>query len=225
MMDMANPQYSPAPEALLNDLLVKTAWANVVLHVLGLGAAVVWMRPGTAAFPVAERMAYLSSTPAGWRAGWALWALCALALLAFFGALAAQRKAASTPAAFALACSGAAIDLTCDTLFVTVLPRAAAGPPETFLLLERGLHSASLAVANGLYSVAVLVASRGLRLVEPAEKRQRVLALLTFVAGSALAAAGLLGEARLVEIATGPTIAFFMAWTLVVAAGARQRPA
>ena len=170
-------------------------------------------------------MAYLASIPGGWRMGWALWALCALALLAFFGLLAARRPGAATQFAFAIACAGAAVDLTCDTLFVTVLPRAATGPAETFLLVERGINAASLAVANGLYSVAVLLASRSLRLGETAEKRQRVLGLLTFVFGSALAGAGLAGDPRLVELATGPTIALFMAWTVVVAAGARRIPA
>ena len=221
MMDMTVRQYSPAPEALLSDRLTVAAWANVVLHVLGLGAAVLWMRPGTAIFPVAERMAYLGAQPPGWRAGWALWALCAFALLAFLALLSARRPGAATQAALALACAGAAVDLTCDTLFVPVLPRAALGPAEAFVLFERGVNAASLAVANGLYSVAVLVASRGLGLPPPAESRQRVLGLLTFVAGGGLAAAGLLGEPRLVELATGPTIALFMAWTCIVAAGAR----
>lgn len=225
MMAMTVRQYSPAPEALLTDRLTVAAWANVVLHVLGLSAAVVWMRPGTATFPLAERMAYLATAPGGWRAGWALWALCALALLAFLGFLAARRPGAATQAAFAIACAGAAVDLTCDTLFATVLPRAAVGAPETFVLLERGLSAASLTVANGLYSVAVLVAGRRLGLAEAAEKRQRVLALGTFIAGAFLAAAGLTGDPRHVELATGPTLALFMGWTLVVAAGARPQPA
>ena len=222
MMDMTVRQYSPAPEALLTDRLRTAAWANVVLHVLGLVAAVLWMRPGTAVHPLAERMSYLATAPGGWRLGWSLWALCACALLAFLGLLAAARPGPATQAAFSIACAAAAVDLTCDTLFATVLPRAAAaGFGETFLLLERGLNAASLTVANGLYSVAVLVASRGVGLAGVAESRQRLLALATFLAGLVLAATGLTGDPHHVELATGPTLGLFMAWTLVVAWGAR----
>jgi hypothetical protein len=221
MMDMTGRQYSPAPEALLLDRLRAAAWTNVVLHVLGLVAAVVWMRPGTAAHPLASRMAYLATTPGGWRLGWCVWALCALTLLAFLGVLAASRPGPSTQAAFSIACAAAAVDLTCDTLFAVVLPRAAsAGSAETFLLLERGINAASLTVANGLYSVAVLVASRGVDVTGVAEARQRTLAVATFVAGLVLAAGGLTGDPRHVELATGPTLGLFMAWTLVVARAA-----
>jgi hypothetical protein len=198
------------------------AWANVLTHVLGLSLAVVWMRPGTAAFPVSERMAYLAADPLGWRLGWAAWGLCALAMVAFLGALLARQPAPILYASLGIACAAAAVDLTCDVLFVTVLPRAAAGPAPSFVLLERGINTASLSVANGLYSVAVLVASFGVRLAGGAQRHQQVLALGTFLAGLALAAAGFTGNPRYVELATGPTVGLFMAWTLVVARGLRS---
>lgn len=209
----------------MTERLRLAAWANVAVHVLGLAAAVVWMRPGTAACPLPERMAYLVRTPAGWRVGWAVWALCAVALLAFLGLLAAARPGPATRAAFSIACAAAAVDLTCDTLFATVLPRAAAGAPGVFLVLERGLDACSLGVANGLYSAAVLVASRGVGLHGPKEARQRMLARATFLAGLVLAAGGLMDEPRLVELATGPTLGLFMAWTVVVAQADLDGPA
>src|SRR5687767_6574757 len=103
--------------------LTLTAWLNVGLHLVALGLAVVGLRPGTPLVPAAERAAYLAGRPLAWSLGWAAWMLCALALVAFLAALAhvIPRASAILGLAVTLAAAGAAIDLVCDALYITVL--------------------------------------------------------------------------------------------------------
>jgi hypothetical protein len=201
-------------------LLTLTAWLSVGLHVAGLALAVVGMRPGTPVAPAADRVAYLAGDPLGWMLGWAAWMLCALALVAFLAVLAhvvAQASAVLGPAVM-LAAAGAAIDLTCDTLFITVLPGlAAGGPTPLFLAAERALGAGGVVVANGLYSVAILLATLGLRAAPEVPAIVRVLGYATFAAGMLMVAAGFTGDPRQLEIATGATILPFLAWTVGVA--------
>jgi len=204
--------------------LTLTAWLNVGLHLLGLALAVTGMRPGTPLVPAAERAAYLAGRPLGWSLGWAAWMLCALALVAFLAALAraVPEAGAILGPAVMLAAAGAAIDLLCDTLYITVLPDLAQdGPGRLFLAVERALGAGGVVVANGLYSVAILLATIALRVRPSVPGRVRALGYATFAAGMLMVAAGFTGEPRQLALATGPTIACFMAWTLGVAGSLR----
>ena len=197
-----------------------TAWTSVGLHVAGLVLAVVGMRPGTPLVPAADRAAYLADRPLAWSLGWAVWMLCALALVAFLAVLAhvVPEAPAVLGAAVTLCAAGAAIDLTCDTLFITVLPGlAAAGPTPLFLTAERALGAGGVVVANGLYSVATLLAAIGLRAAPTVPAAVRGLGYATFGAGMLMVAAGFTGDPGQLEIATGLTILPFLAWTLGVA--------
>jgi hypothetical protein len=197
-----------------------TAWASIGVHVVGLALAVVGMRPGTPLVPAGERAAYLAGRPLAWSLGWAAWMLCALALVAFLAVLAhvVPQASALLDVAVTLAATGAAIDLTCDTLFITVLPALAAeGATPLFLAVESGLGAGGVVVANGLYSVAILLASLGLRAAPAVPAVVRALGYATFAAGMLMVAAGFTGHARQLEIATGLTIVPFLAWTLGVA--------
>jgi hypothetical protein len=200
-------------------LLVLTAWASVAFHVAGLGLAVVGMRPGTPLVPAGERALYLAGRPLAWCLGWAAWMVCALALVAFLAVLAQVLPQASAMLATAvmLAAAGAAIDLTCDTLFIVLLPGlAAGGPTPLFLVVERALGAGGVVVANGLYSAAILLATIGLRAEPGVPALVRGLGYATFAAGMLMVAAGFTGDPRQLEVATGLTIVPFLAWTVGV---------
>jgi hypothetical protein len=211
---------TPTPDRDLGRLLRLTGWTSVGLHIAGLVLAVVGMRPGSPLVPAGDRAAYLAGRPLAWSLGWAAWMLCALALVAFLAVLARAVPQASAVlgAAVTLAAAGAAIDLTCDTLFITVLPGlAAAGPTPLFLAVERALGAGGVVVANGLYSVAILLAAIGLRAAPKVPAAVHGLGYATFAAGMLMVAAGFTGDPRQLEIATGLTILPFLAWTLGVA--------
>jgi hypothetical protein len=196
------------------------AWINVGLHVAGLALAAVTMKPGTPAASLLERIRYLAARPAGWTAGWLVWILCALALVAFMRLLARAHPSPFAVAAATFAVLGAVVDVTCDLAYILVLPARAAGDVSNFLVFERRLAAASLTGANGLYSLAVLVATLGL----PASAGlTRGLGVLTFLAGLVLAGAGLTGDPRHVMVGTALTIPLFLAWSLAASSSPRPR--
>lgn len=204
--------------------LTLAAGLSVGLHLGGLALAVAALRPGTPLVPLAERVAYLAERPLGWTLGWAAWMLCALALVAFLAVLAHVVPEASTVlrTAVMLASAGAAVDLVCDTLYITVLPGlAAAGPTPLFLTVERALGAGGVVVANGLYTIATLLAALGLRARPEMPPVVTWLGYATFAGGMLMVAAGFTGDPRHLELATGAAILPYMAWTLGVARALR----
>jgi len=197
------------------------AWTNVAVHLAGLAFAAVAIRPGTPAVPAAERAAYLAARPLGWTLGWATWMACALALIAFLAVIAAIRPSPAAQVAVALAAAGAAVDLICDAVYITVLPDlAAAGPTPLFLAAERALAVAGQVAANGLYSIAVLLVT-----LDVGRRDHRALALgtATFAAGMALAGAGFGGDPTALAISAGATILCFCGWTLAMSHALQAR--
>jgi hypothetical protein len=193
--------------------LVMLAWVNVALHALGLVLAAVGMRPGSPLVPLAERMEYLAGGPIGWSLGWGVWMLCSLLLFLYVAAL---RDHLAGGLAMALTAAGMSVDLLCDVAQIRALPLAAASDSKPlFLTLESLLFAGGATVANGLYSLAVLILTLALG------RRIGVLARLsglgTAVAGAAMAAAGLIPSPRLLELVTGPTIGLYSLWTVLVA--------
>jgi len=188
------------------------AWLNLLVHALGLAVAALGMRPGTGVFTVAERMSFLAAAPLGWTAGWGLWMLCALALGAYFVVLGGQLEPSLRRAVLGLVTVAIAVDLLCDAAQIAVLPPAARGEPSTFLLVERWAGIGGTLVANGLYTLSALLAT--LALSRPLD---RLLGAAVGVAGFTMALGGVLGSARLVEVATGPTIILYCGWALAVA--------
>jgi len=204
--------------------LTLAAGLSVGLHLGGLALAVAALRPGTPLVPLAERVAYLAERPLGWTLGWAAWMLCALALVAFLAVLAHVVPEAPTVlrTAVMLASAGAAVDLVCDTLYITVLPGlAAAGPTPLFLTVERALGAGGVVVANGLYTIATLLAALGLRARPEMPPVVTWLGYATFAGGMLMVAAGFTGDPRHLELATGAAILPYMAWTLGVARALR----
>jgi hypothetical protein len=193
------------------------AWANVVLHGAGLALAVAFVRPGTPAVPLLERLTYLSSRPPGWVAGWMVWMGCAVALAAFMVLLARERPSALLRGAALLALAGAALDIACDAAYLGALPGHARGDIAAFLSFERRLTALSQTGANGLYTVAILLATIGL---DRTPVLARVLGVVTVVGGFVLAVAGLTGSQLPVMAGTAIAIPAFLAWTLVVSSRA-----
>lgn len=204
--------------------LTLTTGLNVGLHLVGLAFAVAALRPGTPLVPAAERVAYLAQRPLGWSLGWAAWMLCALALVAFLAVLARAVPEGTTvigPAVM-LASAGAAVDLVCDTLYITVLPGLAAdGPTPLFLTVERALGAGGVVVANGLYTVATLIATLALRARPGMPAVVTWLGYATFAGGMLMVAAGFTGDPQHLQLATGATVAPYMAWTMGVARALR----
>jgi hypothetical protein len=142
--------------------LTGLAWLNVFLHLTGLGLAAIYMRPGTLLTPLAERHAYLASWPIGWMCSWAWWAVCAFVMIGFALAVAARIDTPLARFAAWIAVAGAAVDLTCDTLFAVYLPAHASDIVVSdfeFINAERAIGFVSLFIANGLYSLSTLFLS------------------------------------------------------------------
>jgi hypothetical protein len=188
------------------------AIANCVVHLAGLGCAL-FMRPGTSLVPLSDRMSFLAEQPVAWSMGWGVWMLCALALAGFYVLLAEnlpQEIARAT-----LLCVGAAIavDLCCDAAQMKILPLCARGDAARFLIVERAVGLGGTLVANGLYTLASVMAAWSLG--------RRGLAAALGISGAAMCAGGLLDQSRIIELSTGPTILLFCAFTLLVAYGRR----
>jgi hypothetical protein len=203
-------------------VLTPLAWLNVVFHVIALSFAALGMRPGTPLVGLSERLAYLASFPLGWSLGWGAWMLCALALIAFLAVLAHQlhERADLARLALMIAIAGGAFDLFCDTIYITLFPLLASWqpPPEAlFLTLERLTAAGSLVIANGLYSIAILLFTLTLRRRQGMGSFPIVVGYLVFGFGMLLAAAGFTGVPWHAEWATGPTIGLFCVWVIAVA--------
>lgn len=206
--------------------LLTAATLSIVLHLGGLVMAVASLRQGSPLAPLEQRLAYLGRHPLGWSLGWAAWMLCALALVWFLAAVRphAVEHAPAASAAVILAAAGAAVDLFCDVLQMLVLPQlAAAGPASVpvFLAFERAAGAGGLIVANGLYSLAILLMALSLR--------QRLpplafgLGVATFLAGMLMVVAGFTADSLQIQVGTGATFAAFLAWVATVTLGLLRR--
>jgi hypothetical protein len=198
------------------------AWFNVVLHIVGLVLAAVGMAPGSGLAMWGDRMDYLADGPVLWTLGWATWMVCAAALIAFLAAVTfhLQDRAGLPQFALMIAVVGAGFDLLCDSVYILVFPRVALGLDEQralFVVMDRITGIASLVIANGAYSVAILLLTMALR------AQPRLLPLTTATGfgvgmfGLVLAAAGVTGDARHAMLATPPTIGLFCIWVVLVA--------
>jgi hypothetical protein len=204
------------PSARSQGALQTLAWANVALHGAGLALAWFGMRPGSVAAPLAERMAFLASRPAGWIGGWGVWMTCTLLLVSFMAVLRSRLPAPNPTADLALVvtAAGMGVDLLCDVIQMQALPLAAAGPAPSFLLLERIAFTGGATVTNGLYTAGVVLMTAGLRSVSvPA----RLAGWATGVSGAVMVLSGLVLSPALLVASTGPTMGFYSLWTILVA--------
>jgi hypothetical protein len=208
-------------------MLKTLAWANVGAHLVALVLAVVGMRPGSPLVDLAERRAYLAHFPIGWTAGWISWMLCTILLIAFIAVVARELTDRwSATVGLMLIIAGGAVDLFCDVIQIGALPMLAARDPfgeESFLLGERVAFMGGLIVANGMYSVAILLLTFAL------DGRAEMSRLVTptgwgvFIFGMLMVWAGFVNSPRLAELSTGPTIVLFCVWALLVAYSLQPR--
>ncbi|MBW8878264.1 MAG: hypothetical protein JF614_25150 [Acidobacteria bacterium] len=206
----------------LQGALSSLAWANVALHAAGLGLAWFGIRAGSVAVPLAARMAYLADRPAGWIWGWGIWMACPLLLVAFMAVLRSCLPAPGPAADLALACAaaGMSVDLLCDVIQIQALPLVAAGPVSLFLVLERIAFTGGATVANGFYTVGIVLMILCLRPV--ASVPARLAGWATGISGAVMVLSGLLLSPALLLASTGPTIGFYCLWTVLVARDLRQ---
>jgi hypothetical protein len=200
--------------------LLALAWANMALHAAGLAAAWLGLRQGSVVAPLAERLAYIADRPLAWILGWGLWMLCAVVLVAFMAAL--RRALPGDPLAAELAlvftAAGMAVDLLCETIQIAVLPIAAGAGRSglnVFFIFESLAFTGGVTVANGLYTLGVLLMNLALRGV--ARTPTRLAGWATVVSGFALAAAGLVPLSLLLQAATGATIGAYCVWAVLAA--------
>jgi hypothetical protein len=198
--------------------LTLLAWWNVGLHLLGLVLAALAMAPGTPVVSLAARLGYLAASPPGWAIAWSVWMGCALSLIAFLAVLAARLPDSDLARlGVVVAVVGAGFDLFCDLVYILVLPTLAAAQAELlFETIERATGIASLVIANGGYSVGILLISAALQ-KRRASRPAVLLGYAVAAAGLFLATAGITGSARQAQWATGPTMLLFCAWVVVVA--------
>jgi hypothetical protein len=168
----------------------------------------VLLRPGTEVVAdQAERVAYITSHPFVWRAGWTLWIAAALSLLAFYAWWGARLQRRSWAlAAFLVAALGASCDLLAESLFIGWLP-------ERIEQLQRAGTILTGGVANGLYTLAGIM----LTLKTPALRGYlRGWTWTVWAAGCALTATTLAGSVTGMVVATTLLMTLFCPWTWFV---------
>ena len=141
--------------------------ASVALHVLGMVAIVLVLKPGTIveSDPV-MRARYISEHSTSWSLGWGIWMLAALSLVGFYAWWGARLR--SWPVATAgvmLAAAGSVFDLSGESLSVLVLVEQSV--PElgdvtlwdqaTFTWSERLATLLTAGAANALYTLGGFV--------------------------------------------------------------------
>lgn len=198
------------------------AWANVAVHLAGLAFAAAGMAPGTPLVSLPERLDYLAGSPLGWTLGWVSWMLCAALLVAFLAVTvhALGEDAFLARLGLTIAIAGAAFDFFCDSVFIVVLPTIAAARPRSeslFLAIERLTSLGSLVIANGAYSIAIVMVNNALYRRGMAGPVTAVLGYAVGAGGLVLVAAGFTAVPWHVQWATPPTILLFCVWAVLVA--------
>ena len=176
--------------------MTRLAWANAIVHVVGLVLAATVM----------ER-AYLDHAPehAGvmWKIAWAWWAMAALVLLALMSALMLSGRTGVSlwMAAIAMALAGAAVtnDLSADFFWIFHYPDNPAG--------HRSLVVKGAVLANGLYSAAVLFMGY----------RRMALSLAVFSCGVLFSLSAALEWRLATRLFSGGTILLYSYWGIVMA--------
>jgi hypothetical protein len=200
----------------------KLAWLNVALHLAGLVLAAAFIRPGSPLVTLSERLDYLGGAPFGWTCAWVAWMLCAAALIAFLATVTSclGKEAVLAQLGLMIAVAGIGFDLLCDSIYILIFPMLASQkpPPETlFLTVERATGIASLVIANGAYSVGILLITLALRNRQNLARFTTPIGFAVAGFGLLLAAAGFTGVPWHAAWATPPTIGLFCVWVILVA--------
>lgn len=195
------------------------AWLAIVLHVIGLFAALYGVRPGTAVFPVEDRMAWIQASHQRWQMAWGVWFLAALSFIAFLTAVIHRFELRGTLTNLGLAIGVAAVTVDCfnDALQIVVLPGVSG--KNAFLTLAHITSVGGIIMANGLYCIAVLLITVALGKSVP--MNVRFMGWAGLFTGLALSAAGFFLNPYLPEIFTGPAIGAYILWVYLLDRTAR----
>ena len=178
------------------------------LNALAALALLAVLRPGTEVVPdLDDRVAYIATHPALWRAGWSLWIAAALSLLAFYAWWGARLpRPFWARAAFLVAAAGVACDLSAESLFIGWLPDRIEAVQRIGSILTGG-------AANGLYTVAGAM----LTVQTPALRGpMRVWTWGVWGAGFLLTATTLAGGVAGMMISSGVLMVLFCPWVWVM---------
>ena len=204
--------------------LLVLAWLNVALHVAGLAFAAFGMRPEMAGQKLEE---YLRWPPIGWTFGWLTWMLCAGALIVFLANVVSRLPLAASLARLGLtfAVVGLGFDLLCDLVYIFVLPDFASGhTPYVFRAVQRTADFASLFIANGCYSIGILLIARDMHYEHAVRPVTTAVGHLVAAGGILLAATVFPDKPVFTALAAAPTIGLFCVWAVLVARDL-ERPA
>lgn len=231
------------PLSMTNDSSIKwlraAAALTIVLHVAGLIAALVWIRPASSVYPVDARMLHIAAPGSGWKIGWVVWMFGAMAFVAFNAAVEKtwDLKSVSARLGVMIGVAAAALDCLFDMMQIVVLPEFVTGGrgQNVFVAFARLSSGGGIIVANGLYAISVALLSVALR-----GRISRIafwLGMATLIFGLALSAAGFCSEPsrefvaarpgaiHLPEWFVGPTFAAYLLWVFVLALQGPRIPA
>jgi hypothetical protein len=217
---------SPAEPGRLSargpNVVLSLAWLSATAHLVALAFTALAIAPGNPVTDLPARLNYLAHFPIGWSLGWCAWMLSAVGFVAFFAGISTRIPGHPelVRLAVVLAVSGAAIDLTCDMVQLSVLPRAAAGGEAAkalFLAVERIVGIGGTVVANAYYSVGVLLISVALRPCGPRARWAVWFGYGVFAFGMVLTLAGVIDHASLMAASGVLTILVYCAWVVLVA--------
>jgi hypothetical protein len=147
---------------------------------------------------------------------------CALALIAYLSTLKHRLGTQTLLAELALmiAVAGLACDLLCDSIYIVVLPMLASWKPQPealFLTVERVTGLGSLVIANGAYSVAILLFTKTLQTQLRMARIPTATGYTVAALGFLLATAGFTEVPWLAPWVTPPMIGLFCVWVVRVA--------
>ncbi|MCC7534778.1 MAG: hypothetical protein IT379_01120 [Deltaproteobacteria bacterium] len=205
--------------------VARAALLNVLAHLVALAAAGLWLRRGSAAFSVDERIAFFRDAESVrlWQVGWGLWILAAAGSVGFIATVVAAlpKDARARGAVVSVACA-AGIDLLGDTLQAVLLPTLVGPdvPRWVFVACESVVSGIGTVCANGLYSVAVVLLTSALG--ARASTATKATAYLTFAGGMLLAVSALVPSPWLLQGSAPITIVAFCAWTLALTRDVRR---
>lgn len=200
-------------EARRRWLLISAVGLDALL-LIGMAAGAIWIRPGTA-LPLDQRLEYLGARPIGWTLTWSSWMVAAIAEIVFIFSLARCLQHRAADLALKLVVGGVSVDLFCQALQVTVVPRLAAQPGAVgaFLALEGVCVVGSMVIGPALYTLAVAAVTSAF----PRRDRWvRLTAWPTIVGGALMTASGFTTNAYFMGGATIVSLGTYCAWALAV---------
>jgi hypothetical protein len=198
-----------------------------VTHALAGALLALVLRHGLASEPdLAARVSFVASHAWAWRLSWLAWSAAALAIFLLSVRLAraqlgSARSAVVAAAPLLVACAVAA-DLSGQVQAIVLLPEhAQAAEPARFASIERLVTLLSGVLANGLYTLGIVLLAWGARDWLP--RWASLAAAVVGVSGAALSGSAGAGFAQGVFWSTAALMPALLAWLWAMARAARAR--